>query len=83
MKTLSATEAARRFADLLDAVEHGRESFVITRRGRPVARVAPAATGTGKVVKELIRAHRPDTAWAGELRELRGLLTVEARRWRD
>lgn len=83
MKTLTATEAARRFADLLNAVERDGESFVITRRGRPVARMAPAASGTGKAFKELVRSHKPDKSWAGELRELRELLAIEELRWRD
>ena len=38
MKSRTATEASRNFADLLDAVEAG-ESVTITRAGRPVAEI--------------------------------------------
>jgi prevent-host-death family protein len=34
MKRLSATEAARHFADVLAAVEHRHETFTVTRGGR-------------------------------------------------
>jgi len=83
MRTVSATEAARRFSDLLDAVEHGREAFVVIRRGRAVARIEPAATANGKAVKEYLLAHRPDAAWADELRDLRDRLFLEERAWSD
>ena len=33
MKDISATEAGRHFSELLDAVEHRHESFVVVRRG--------------------------------------------------
>ncbi len=41
MKTVAAQEAGNRFAEILSAVEHG-EDFVITRGGRPVARLIAA-----------------------------------------
>ena len=37
-------EARRRFSDLVKAAEQG-ESVVITRRGKPVARLVPPAKG--------------------------------------
>lgn len=40
MRTVSAREANQRFSKLLQAVVEGEE-VVITRRGRPVARLAP------------------------------------------
>jgi len=33
VKSLTATEAARNFSDVLDAVERDGESFVVVRRG--------------------------------------------------
>lgn len=33
--------------------------------------IGPASGGTGRALKEALRASRPDDAWAGELRELR------------
>jgi prevent-host-death family protein len=40
MRTVSAREANQRFSKLLQAVVEGEE-VVITRRGKPVARLAP------------------------------------------
>lgn len=40
MRTIQASEAKTHFLRLLDEVERG-ESVVITRRGKPVARVSP------------------------------------------
>ncbi len=45
MSDISATEASKRFADLLDAVEHRGERFTIIRRGRTVATISPATPG--------------------------------------
>jgi len=83
MKQLSATDASRRFSEVLDEVEHGGESYVVIRHGRPVATIGPAAGGTGKALKAALRANRPDDAWAGELRELREGMEPVADRWRD
>lgn len=81
MKDISATEAARNFSDLLDAVEHGRESFRVTRSGRPVARIAPAEAASGRTVKDLLHRNVPDPGWAGDLAELRSMLVTEERDW--
>ncbi|MGH8933941.1 MAG: type II toxin-antitoxin system Phd/YefM family antitoxin [Egibacteraceae bacterium] len=78
MADISATEAARNFADLLDAVERG-ERFTIIRRGKAVAHLEPPHYGRGGDVKSVLRAHRPDPGWAGDLAETRRLLTVEDR----
>ena len=83
MESLTATEAARRFSELLDAVEERGETFLVARRGRTVARIAPAAAASGKELKELLRSSRPDAAWQQELQELRSALTVQERAWND
>jgi prevent-host-death family protein len=41
MKTLGATEAKTHFLSLLTDVEQKREGLIVTRNGRPVARVLP------------------------------------------
>jgi antitoxin (DNA-binding transcriptional repressor) of toxin-antitoxin stability system len=82
MKRLSATEAARRFSALLDAVETRRESFVVLRRGRAVATIGPAMGATGARVKAVLRGQPPDSAWAKDLGELRGALAEDADPWR-
>jgi prevent-host-death family protein len=60
MRRLSATEAARRFFDLLDAVERRGETFVVVRRGRAVASLGPAAGTDGRAVKANLREHAAD-----------------------
>lgn len=81
MKDITATEAARNFSDVLDAVEHEHESFRISRGGRPVARLVPAEAASGRVAKDLLLRHRPDDRWASELAEIRSLLVTEERDW--
>ncbi len=84
MKQLSATDAARRFSEVLDSVESKGESFVVVRHGRAVATIGPAYAGTGRAVKEMLRKHRPDPEWAEELNELREWVgSAETKPWRD
>jgi prevent-host-death family protein len=71
MADISATEASKRFADMLDAVEHRGETFTVLRRGRPIATVAPARHRTLAELREFLRAHPADEAWADDLAELR------------
>jgi antitoxin (DNA-binding transcriptional repressor) of toxin-antitoxin stability system len=71
MREITATEAAKRFSDLLDAVEHHGESFVVVRRGHAVASIAPAPSATGAALKAILAAHPPDADWADEVRALR------------
>lgn len=79
MPDVTATDAARHFADLLDAIEHRGESFTIVRRGKAIAHLEPLHRGVGSDVKALLRRQRPDPAWAGDLEEVRGLLEIEER----
>ena len=79
MAEVTATEAARKFADLLDAVEHDGERYTITRRGRAVAHIEPITRGRGVDAKALLRRNRPDARWAHDLDEVRDLLEVENR----
>jgi prevent-host-death family protein len=79
MPEISATDAARNFADVLDGVEHRHERYTVVRRGRVVAQISPVLGGRGADLKELLRGARNDSTWARELDDLRGLLTVEDR----
>ena len=45
LKTITAREANHRFAELLREVESEGSGFLVTRRGRPVARIVPAEIG--------------------------------------
>ncbi len=79
MSEVTATEAARNFADLLDAVEHDGERYTITRRGKAVAQIEPVTRGRGIDAKALLRRYRPDPGWETELGDVRELLEVETR----
>lgn len=83
MKRVTATEAARRFSDVLDAVEAKGESFLVVRRGRPVARIEPAAGGQGSAVKALLRRAPRDSAWLDDVRSARAATQLEERRWHE
>lgn len=83
MPDVRATDASRRFSELLDAVEHRGESYTIVRHGKAVARLGPARAATGWHVKALLRRTGRDAEWADELRELRDSLAIEEREWRD
>jgi prevent-host-death family protein len=63
--TVGAYEARTRFAELLDQVGQG-ETVTITRRGQPVAELAPAGTArraaeraTAQAAFERLRRNRP------------------------
>jgi prevent-host-death family protein len=81
VKDISATEAARNFSDVLDAVEHRHEAFLVTRSGRTVAKILPVDSATGRALRDVVRRHRPDPAWLPELEELRALLVAEEPPW--
>ncbi len=83
MKQLSATEVSRRFSEVLDDVEREGESYVVVRHGRAVATIGPAWGGTGKALKEMLRANQPDDAWADEVRELRESMDPVTDPWHD
>jgi prevent-host-death family protein len=79
MPDVSATDAARHFADLLDGVEHRGEHYTIVRRGKVVAHLEPVRSGRGVDVKSLLRRYQPDDEWFDDLAELRSLLVAEGR----
>lgn len=79
MPDVTATDAARNFADLLDAIEHRGEHFTIVRRGKAIAQLEPVNGGGGSETKALLRRHRPDRAWRADLDETRGLLEIDDR----
>jgi len=60
MKTVSAAEANRSFSKLLGGVDKG-EAFLITSRGRPVAKLIPAADDGEKLRKEAARQRLLDS----------------------
>jgi len=47
--TISATELVRNLGDVLARIRYRRESFLIERNGRPVARMDPVPGSAGSV----------------------------------
>lgn len=72
---MTATEVARSFSAVLDAVERG-ESIVITRGGERLAMLAPAPRANGAAINEIIRKHAVDPALVQDDDEF-----VQAVRW--
>lgn len=66
-RAISASEANQRFSELLRDVAEG-ESFTVTSRGRPVARVVPVdRDGNTEKVKALLdRLGRRPMRYAGD-----------------
>ena len=85
MEEITATEASKRFADMLDAVEHSGKSFTVVRRGRAIAVVSPASPSTLGQLREFVRAHKPDSDWERDLAEIRraGGEAPRSDPWRD
>src|SRR5436305_9983491 len=77
MRTISATEASRRFSDLLDDIERG-ESVTVTRGNRPVAEIHPAHRRTGRDLRAaLADVPAPDDHFESDLADALGFVTNE------
>ncbi|GIH07545.1 hypothetical protein Rhe02_56120 [Rhizocola hellebori] len=75
MRTMTATEASRRFSDLLDAIERG-ESVVVTRGNRPVAEIRPAHRRTGRDLRAALASTTPpDDRFEHDIADATALLT--------
>jgi prevent-host-death family protein len=71
MATVGAFYAKTNFSALLERAEHG-EQILITRRGKPVARLMPIATAREGKVSEAMAKLREGTKLGGLLwKELR------------
>ncbi|MEU4549689.1 type II toxin-antitoxin system Phd/YefM family antitoxin [Nonomuraea dietziae] len=53
MKVMTATEASRSFATVLDEAERG-ETIVVTRGGKQIAVICPAPAAPGRMVKAFL-----------------------------
>jgi prevent-host-death family protein len=84
MRTMTATEASRRFSDLLDAIERG-ETVTITRGHHPVAEIRPARRRTGADLRaQLAGVPPPDDRFVEDIAAALALLTPEERDpWAD
>jgi prevent-host-death family protein len=54
--TVTATELARNLGDVLARVRYRRESFLVERNGRAVARVVPVASDRVAVLADALEA---------------------------
>lgn len=79
MSEITATAAARHFAEVLDAIEHRGERFTIVRRGKVIAHLGPASWGKGAEIKAMLTRHRPDGAWSDDLAATRALVEIDDR----
>jgi len=59
---LTATELARNIGDILSRIRYRRESFVVERNGRPVARILPAEAVEAGTLRDALTAWRTDAA---------------------
>lgn len=80
MHTLTATEASRSFASLLDQAERG-ETVVITRAGRRIATIGPAPASNGKEFLALIASRALDEDFATDVRAARDAVILEDSAW--
>jgi len=80
MTEVTATDAARKFSDLLDAVEHQGVHFTVIRHGRVVARIEPVGPGDGARLKQALTSHPPDDDWSDDLSRVRSLLDLRPSR---
>jgi prevent-host-death family protein len=49
LTTITAREANQRFSELLSKVETEGQGFVVTKHGRPVARILPLEAGSRRI----------------------------------
>jgi prevent-host-death family protein len=80
MRLLTATEASRSFAALLDEAEHGG-TIVVTRGGRRIATIGPATAANGHAVRELLETAKIDKEFASDIRRAREAALAKAPAW--
>jgi prevent-host-death family protein len=84
MIAVTATQAARNFANILDQVERG-ETIVITRDGVPVGRLAPERRTSAERLKAALRDNPADEGFADDLEaahaDLQSAFKDEVRGW--
>ncbi len=81
MNLVSASEASRNFADLLNRAERG-ETVVITRGGRRLAVIGPAPVSNGGEIREALTGWRErypddDPTFESDIAGARDLLKMD------
>ena len=80
MRLMTATEASRSFAAVLDSAEHG-ETIIVTRGGRSIAVIGPAPAGNGAALNDVLRRFEPDEDFAADVASVRSLLDDKVAEW--
>ncbi|MER7997727.1 type II toxin-antitoxin system prevent-host-death family antitoxin [Streptomyces sp. NPDC095613] len=77
MKVMTATEASRNFAAVLDMAEHG-ETVIVTRGGKRLAMVSQAPAANGAELADLLDrfAGTLDDSFEDDVLSTRDLLTT-------
>jgi antitoxin (DNA-binding transcriptional repressor) of toxin-antitoxin stability system len=83
MRRVTATQAARQFATLLDTVEQEGETFEVVRRGRAIATLSPLPRSNGKRIKEILRRAPIDETWSDDIRSADDFLEDREHSWDD
>ena len=82
---ISATEAARRFSEMLNRVRYRNETFVVKRGGEAICEIVPArsTTFTGRDLVELLRSlPHPDKEYLDSVeRHVRKQPKAEKSKW--
>lgn len=83
MSTLGVYDAKARFSELIDRAEKGEE-IIVTRHGRPVARVAPLASAGDRGSDEVRALMERWRSWRAAQRETgQGASMKDILAWRD
>ncbi len=80
MITITATEASRTFAALLDRIEQG-EQVLITRGGRRIAVIGPTSAGNGADLIRSLGQRRVDEQFAKDVLAARDNLDDAVQTW--
>lgn len=80
MRTVTATEASRSFAAILDDAERGH-AVVVTRGGRRIATIGPVKASNGAEVLALLDAHPTDDDFAADVHAAREGVLLEGPAW--
>jgi antitoxin (DNA-binding transcriptional repressor) of toxin-antitoxin stability system len=82
---ITATEAARKFSEILNRVAYKGESFIVERSGRPICEIHPAqeeGISTQELVEILRSGPHPDKGYFDILEEItRNQPTVAPLSW--
>lgn len=80
MRTMTATEASRSFAAVLDEAERG-ETIIITRAGRRIATVGPVDLSNGSDLVALLAYGAVDDGFADDVAAAREAVELTGPAW--